>query len=145
MSRNPLTEETTPRFDDVVGALDDPDCRAIVRHLDEPKSADDVADETGIPRSTAYQKLDDLRTAGLVEEFTGVRRDGHHTANYECSLDENREFRVLAVGFGVVILGDVVVGLLDLLAPASVEAVLVVESAPTAVGFGAVLYSLYRE
>lgn len=100
MPGNPLTEATTPRFDDVVSTLADPDCRAIARALDEPKSADDVADETDIPRSTVYQKLDDLRTAGLVEEFTEVRRDGHHTANYECSfdelrvwLDEDREFR----------------------------------------------------
>lgn len=100
MADNPLSAATTPAFPDVVGALDDPDCRTILRRLDEPRSAAELTEVTEIPRSTVYGKLDTLRNAGLVREFTEIRRDGSHTARFECSfgelrvwLDEDREFR----------------------------------------------------
>ncbi|MFB6167237.1 MAG: helix-turn-helix domain-containing protein [Haloferacaceae archaeon] len=99
MAENPLSAATAPAFRDVVRALDDPDCREILKHLDEPRSAAELTDRTGIPRSTVYEKLDLLDDAGLVREFTEIRRDGSHTANYECSfgelrvwLDDDREF-----------------------------------------------------
>ncbi|MFB6167236.1 MAG: hypothetical protein ABEJ43_00130 [Haloferacaceae archaeon] len=56
----------------------------------------------------------------------------------------SRSLRALAVGFGVVTVGAALAGLIDLLAPVGVEAALAVESTFTAVGFGAILYSLYR-
>lgn len=97
---NPLSEAMDPAFRDVVGALDDTDCRTILRRLDEPHSAAEVTAETDIPRSTVYEKLESLRDAGLVREFTEIRRDGSHTANYERSfaelcvwLDDDSEFR----------------------------------------------------
>jgi DNA-binding transcriptional ArsR family regulator len=97
---NPLARETAPEFQAVLDALDDPDCRTILRRLDEPLSADEVAETTGIPRSTAYRKLDRLHEAKLVAESTEIRRDGSHTARYERSfsevriaLDEDRTFR----------------------------------------------------
>ena len=90
MVGNPLSAETTPAFEDVVGVLDDPDCRTILRRLDEPRSAAELTEVTDIPRSTVYGKLDRLGDAGLVREFTEIRRDGSHTANYECSFAEVR-------------------------------------------------------
>jgi DNA-binding transcriptional ArsR family regulator len=97
---NPLTAATAPAFRDVVRALDDPDCRTLLRHLEEPRSAAELTDRTEVPRSTVYEKLDLLDEAGLVREFTEIRRDGSHTTNYECSfgelrvwLDDDREFR----------------------------------------------------
>jgi len=100
MVRNPLSEATTPAFQDVLDALDDPTCRRILQHLEEPRSADELVEETDIPRSTVYRKLDLLRDAGLVSEFTEIRRDGGHTSRYECSFgavrismdDDDREF-----------------------------------------------------
>lgn len=87
------------------------------------------------PTLVTLLKTVTLVLGGLItyHAFTAYRRTG------AASL------RVLAVGFGVVTLGGAVAGLLDLLAPVPVAAVLVVESAFTAVGFGAILYSLYQE
>ena len=66
--------------------------------VDNPLSEATAA--TDIPRSTAYEKLELLCDARLVREFTEIRRDGSHTANYERSfaelrvwLDDDREFR----------------------------------------------------
>jgi hypothetical protein len=57
----------------------------------------------------------------------------------------SRALRALAVGFGLVTAGSAVAGVLDLLAPVTVATALAVESTFTAVGFGAILYSLYRD
>jgi len=90
MTGNPLSEATTPAFQDVLDALDDPVCRQLLKRLDEPRSADELVETTDVARSTVYRKLDLLREAGLVREFTEIRRDGGHTARYECSFDEVR-------------------------------------------------------
>jgi DNA-binding transcriptional ArsR family regulator len=90
MPRNPLAAETAPTLSSVLDALDDPDCRAIVGALDEPMTAEEIADARDIPRSTVYRKLDLLEDAGLVSRFTEVRRDGSHTARYETDFEEVR-------------------------------------------------------
>jgi hypothetical protein len=86
------------------------------------------------PTLVTLLKTVTLVLGGLVtyHAVTAYRRTG------------SRSLRALAVGFGVVTAGSVVAGLIDLFAPVGVETALVVESAFTAVGFGAILYSLYR-
>ena len=66
----------------VLAALDDDACRELIRELDTAHTADELADASGIARSTVYRKLDTLADAGLVEEQTEVRSDGHHTTRY---------------------------------------------------------------
>ena len=66
----------------VLSALDDDACRELIRELDTAHTADELADASGIARSTVYRKLDTLADAGLVEEQTEVRSDGHHTTRY---------------------------------------------------------------
>jgi predicted transcriptional regulator len=72
---------------EVLAALDDADCRAIIRSLDEPLSAGEVSDRCDIPSSTAYRKLDLLSEANLLSEATQVRPDGHHTTLYDVDFE----------------------------------------------------------
>ncbi|MFC4552915.1 MULTISPECIES: winged helix-turn-helix domain-containing protein [Halorussus] len=101
MVRDPAIVEDAPDLQDVLDALDDPNCRAIVRQLDEPMTASELADATDIPLSTVYRKVDLLSEASLLAELTEVRSDGHHTTRYTLdfesvtlALTDDREFAV---------------------------------------------------
>ena len=71
------TGDETPQLQAVLDALDDPACRTIIKELDEPMTANELADETDIPLSTLYRKIDLLTDASLVVETTEIRDDGH--------------------------------------------------------------------
>lgn len=101
MVRDPFAREPAPELQDVLDALDDPDCRTIVRHLEEPMTAQEIATATEIPQSTTYRKLDLLSEATIVDERTEIRSDGHHTTRYlidveevRLTLDDDRTFDV---------------------------------------------------
>lgn len=102
MPRDPRSGEKSPALDEVLSALDDADCRAIIRALDEPLSAGEVSDRCDIPSSTAYRKLDLLTEAELLTEATEVRPDGHHTTLYDVDFEQVviglEEDRTLEVG-----------------------------------------------
>jgi len=68
MSTNPLTDALSPDLPTVVGALADPKCRAVLRALDGARTATEVAETAGMPRSMAYEKLRLLVEAGLVRK-----------------------------------------------------------------------------
>ncbi|ARS88692.1 winged helix-turn-helix domain-containing protein [Natrarchaeobaculum aegyptiacum] len=100
MWSEPSAADETPAIESVVGALDDDGCRAIVTALETPMTAEEIAVETGLPRSTTYRKLDQLTEASLVTELEPVAA-GHGTARYVADfesvaidLDERRRFRV---------------------------------------------------
>jgi DNA-binding transcriptional ArsR family regulator len=93
--------EDPPELQTVLDALDDPDCRTIVRRLTEPMTASDVSEMTDVPLSTTYRKLDLLTEASILEERTEIREGGHHTTNYvldfesiRIALSDDREFEV---------------------------------------------------
>jgi DNA-binding transcriptional ArsR family regulator len=99
--RDPAATDEEPDLQAVLDALDDPDCRRIVEALAEPLTASEVSDTTDIPLSTTYRKLDRLGEAGMVEERTEIRADGHHTSRYRVdfeavvvALDSERSFVV---------------------------------------------------
>jgi DNA-binding transcriptional ArsR family regulator len=101
MVRDPFADEVSPALEDVLDALDDEDCRQIVSVLDEPMTASDIADESGVPLSTTYRKLELLTEASLLHEGVEVRPDGQHASRYSVSfedvvisLDEQRTFEV---------------------------------------------------
>lgn len=101
MVRDPFAEDAAPELQDVLDALDDPDCRRIVRRLDEPRTARELSEACEMPLSTTYRKLDRLSTATLVDERTQIRPGGHHTTQYVLDfqvvrivLDAAREFEV---------------------------------------------------
>ena len=93
--------EADPQPEAVFDALDDDACRAIVRALEEPMTAGEVSEASGVPLSTTYKKLDQLTDAGLLEERTELDPEGHHRSRYFVdfdrlivALDETREFDV---------------------------------------------------
>lgn len=100
MERDPFGTGTQPELQDVLDALDDPDCRAILKQLDTPMSANNISNACDIPLSTTYRKLDLLSEASLVEEVTEIRSDGHHTTLYRVAFDiveislDNQHFTV---------------------------------------------------
>ena len=101
MVRDPFADEDQPELQDVLDALDDPDCREIVRVLERPMTADEISDRAGVPLSTTYRKLDLLTEASLLEEGTEIRPDGQHASRYAVvfeevviALAERREFEV---------------------------------------------------
>jgi DNA-binding IclR family transcriptional regulator len=101
MVRDPFEDELSPALEDVLDALDDKDCRDIVSVLEEPMTASDIADASGVPLSTTYRKLELLTEASLLHEGVEVRPDGQHASRYSISfkdavisLDDDREFEV---------------------------------------------------
>ena len=76
-----------PTLEAVVAALDDPDCRTIVRRLEEPMTASELSDRCDIPMSTTYRKLERLSSASLLAEGTELRPDGHHATTYEVDFE----------------------------------------------------------
>lgn len=69
-------------------AIDDGDCREILRAVEEePKAVKEVSEECEIPLSTAYRKVNRLHEAGLVEEKVRLSGSGNHTNVYEENFD----------------------------------------------------------
>jgi hypothetical protein len=57
----------------------------------------------------------------------------------------SRPLGLLALGFGIVTLGSLLAGAVDIVAGLDQQTALVVESALTATGFGVIAYSLYAQ
>jgi DNA-binding transcriptional ArsR family regulator len=72
----------------VLEALDDPDCRAILRETAEPVTATELAETCDIPKSTLYRKLDLLSGASLLRERDTINPEGGRTARYERDFDD---------------------------------------------------------
>lgn len=101
MVRDPFEQDTAPELQDVLDALDDPDCRHIVRRLDTPKTARELSEGCDMALSTTYRKLELLSNATLIDERTKIRPGGHHTTEYgldfdavRIELDDAREFAI---------------------------------------------------
>ncbi|MBX0324642.1 helix-turn-helix domain-containing protein [Halomicroarcula sp. F13] len=101
MVRDPFADEETPELTTVLDALDDEDCRDIVSVLDEPMTASEISEQSDVPLSTTYRKLELLTDSSLLYEGVEVRPDGQHASRYAVdfeevviALDEHREFAV---------------------------------------------------
>ncbi|WP_207586178.1 helix-turn-helix domain-containing protein [Halomontanus rarus] len=92
MVRDAIGTERAPSATEICAALDDPDCREIIRELEEPMTAAELASHCEIPQSTLYRKLELLTESTLLEESTEIRRDGHHASKYAVAFDEIRLF-----------------------------------------------------
>ncbi|MEF8776171.1 MAG: helix-turn-helix domain-containing protein [Haloarculaceae archaeon] len=88
MVRDPFSEDESPDLQEILDALDDPDCRAIVTVLDHPMTADQISDAAGVPLSTTYRKLDLLTAASLLEEGVEIRPDGQHASRYSVAFEQ---------------------------------------------------------
>ncbi|MFC6942504.1 helix-turn-helix domain-containing protein [Salinirubellus sp. GCM10025818] len=73
----------------LLNALDDADCRAILDATDEEAlTANEVSEAHDLPLSTTYRKLDLLTEAGLLEERTRIRQSGKHASEYTRLVDD---------------------------------------------------------
>jgi predicted transcriptional regulator len=86
MVRDPFAADLL-QLQDVLDALDDLECRAIIKEIAEPMTAKEISDGCNIPLSTTYRKLELLADASLVEEQTELRASGRHTARYALDFD----------------------------------------------------------
>lgn len=71
----------------LLSALGDPDCRAILRELDGPKTAKEIMATCDISQTTTYRKLERLSETALVDERSELRDDGHHATRYVRAVD----------------------------------------------------------
>lgn len=78
----------SPTLQEILDALDDPNCRAILRETSEPMTANDLIDKCDIPKSTLYRKLDLLTTASLVREQVSINPGGGRVTRYERDFDD---------------------------------------------------------
>lgn len=82
MVRDPSPLEQQPDTDTVLDALGDDTIRTLLESLDEPMSADELSEASGVPLSTTYRKLDQLEDSSLVEESVHVSPGGQHKTRY---------------------------------------------------------------
>ena len=89
-----------PTLQDILDALNDADCRRILRETAEPMTATELTDVCDIPKSTLYRKLERLSEASLLREADTINPGGGRTTRYErdfadvnISMDED-EFTV---------------------------------------------------
>lgn len=86
------SEDPETELQAVLDALDDRDCRAILRALDTPMTTQELMSDCDLSQTTAYRKLELLDGANLIEKETAFRADGHHTTRYD------RAFAGVAIG-----------------------------------------------
>ncbi|GAA0213538.1 helix-turn-helix domain-containing protein [Halobacterium noricense] len=83
-----MSSEDTPEVQDVLDALDDPACRAILQETIEPMTANELLDACDIPKSTLYRKLELLSSASLVREQETINPGGGRVTYYERSFED---------------------------------------------------------
>lgn len=95
------SDDESPDIDAISGVIDDEACRAIITALDRPMTVPEIAEETGLPLSTTYKKLDDLSETSLVRETTPIASSRHGKSRYVTDFSEiaieladDRSFRV---------------------------------------------------
>lgn len=70
-------------------ALDDDDCRAIIRATRaQPMSASDLSEACEIPLSTTYRKIELLEEAALLTESIQINSTGGHASTYRTLVDD---------------------------------------------------------
>lgn len=73
---------------DLLSALEDEDCRALLRAASgETLSASELSELCDLPLSTTYRKVDTLTEVGLFEEQLRLRQSGKHISEYGLRID----------------------------------------------------------
>ncbi|MFC6838336.1 MULTISPECIES: winged helix-turn-helix domain-containing protein [Halobacteriales] len=88
MRHDSAPSEDSPSLQAILVALDDADCRAILRKTAEPMTATELIDACDIPQSTLYRKLELLSQASLVREQDTINPGGGRTTQYERDFDD---------------------------------------------------------
>lgn len=87
MPRDPFGGREEPALDEVLSALADEDCRALLEVMTQSLSASELSERSGIPLSTTYRKIERLEEASLINERIDIRDDGRHTSLYVPDFD----------------------------------------------------------
>jgi len=86
MTDGPVADD--PDLATLVGLLDDEHVRTILAATNaEPLSAATLSDRCGVSTSAIYRRVDRLVDAGLIDERTRPRSDGHHDTVYVATLE----------------------------------------------------------
>jgi DNA-binding transcriptional ArsR family regulator len=88
MGDNSEAETDIGPTEDILKALDDPDCRAILRETAKPMTANELVDTCDIPRSTLYRKLELLSSASLIREREKIKSVGGRVTHYRRSFED---------------------------------------------------------
>ncbi|MDQ2074063.1 helix-turn-helix domain-containing protein [Haloarcula sp. H-GB4] len=82
-----VPDDTT--LEAVVGLLDDEHVRTILTATSgDALSAKELSERCDVSQATIYRRVERLTAAGLVDERTRPRADGHHDTVYVATLDE---------------------------------------------------------
>ena len=85
------TISRTDRREDVLCALADPTCRAVLGAIsDRAMTATEVAEATDVPLSTVYRKLDWLVDTPLVAATHRLKRGGRPPREHRVDFDQIR-------------------------------------------------------
>lgn len=87
MADDPVRPTDGPALETVLDALDDADCRAILRATTDPMTANELTAALDTPESTLYRKLNLLVEASLVREDVRVNPDGGRTTRYQRDVE----------------------------------------------------------
>jgi DNA-binding MarR family transcriptional regulator len=72
----------------VASLLEDDHARMILETTSvEPHSQSELAEELDVSRPTVSRRIERLTDAGLIDEQTRLRSDGHHDSVYVAQLD----------------------------------------------------------
>lgn len=82
-----VTADDSPTLEDILNALNDQSCRAILRCTDEPKTANQLARVCDLSASTVYRKLDLLSSASLLKETDTLLPGGGKRTQYERDVE----------------------------------------------------------
>ena len=88
MGTDPAKNEDGPTLQDVLDALDDSDCREILKKIDEPMTAKELTEHCNIPLSTVYRKLDLLSAASLVRELMHIDPERGRITRYQRDITD---------------------------------------------------------
>lgn len=83
MENNSDSSKRALSLQSVLDALDDGDCRTILRNTADPMTASELLDSCDIPKSTLYRKLELLAETSLIREEETVNPTGGRTTRYE--------------------------------------------------------------
>lgn len=87
MEHNSASSADSPSLQVILDALDDADCRTILRETAQPMTANELSTRCDIPQSTLYRKLELLSHASLVRERDTINPQGGRTTRYERDFD----------------------------------------------------------
>lgn len=87
MARDGASSPDSPSLQAILDALDDADCRTILRETAQPMTANELSDMCDISQSTLYRKLELLSHASLVREQDTINPQGGRTTRYERDFD----------------------------------------------------------